>query len=367
MISTLERLVLRETLTAFSVIVIVLLLLILANTFVRLLAEVATGGISHELMMMLIGLNTVKLLAFVMPPAYFFSILWVVGRMYRNSEMTALNAAGISVFKLYRPLVIAAFPIALLVGMLALWILPLVKGEADQLKQELVSNIQLSGIRAGTFNEFQKGKLVVFAAESSPETSQLQQVFVQHQQHGEQGIVVAEKAQMRTDPASGESYIVLEDGYRYQGIEGKTEYSITAFGEYGVRMPHKSGAKGRTSLSARSSKALWHSDSSRDQAELQYRIGLPLSVFVLMLVGVPLAKSTPREGTYGRLIVAVVIYAIYMNLQKAAQEWMAEGLTASWLGTWWLPLTFLLLAAVFGYLNTIDFAIRKQGLFRRTA
>lgn len=365
MIKILDRMLFREVTKTFMVIVIVLLLLILANSFVHLLGKAAAGSISQELMLTLLGLSVLKLLGFVMPPAFFFTILWVLGRMYRNGEMAALSAAGVPTLRLYRPFLITALPVALAVSWLVLFVLPDAKAQADQLQREFAANINISGIKTGAFNEFQKGRLVVFAGAGDPGQAQLEQVFVQHQQHGKPGIVVADKARVEASE-DGSRYIVLEDGYRYQGIEGVTDFTVTEFSEYGVRMPGKAESSKKLRLSARSSKQLWQSGNLKERAELQYRIGAPVSVFVLMLISVPLAKSAPREGMYGRLITAVVIYTLYMNLQKAAQEWMAENITAPWLGTWWLSLLFVLLALGISYLGSVGFAVRRRR-YKRSA
>ena len=44
----------------------------------------------------LIGLNTLITLEILLPSAFFFSVLAAIGRLYRDSEMSAFYAAGIS-------------------------------------------------------------------------------------------------------------------------------------------------------------------------------------------------------------------------------------------------------------------------------
>ncbi len=83
---------LREVMKTLLVIVTVLLLLMLANTLVRFLGQAAIGVISNEIMLVLVAMTMLKLAGFIIPPAFFFSILWVMGRMYRDSEMIALSA-----------------------------------------------------------------------------------------------------------------------------------------------------------------------------------------------------------------------------------------------------------------------------------
>jgi lipopolysaccharide export system permease protein len=98
-------------------------------------------------------------------------------------------------------------------------------------------------------------------------------------------------------------------------------------------------------ISARNWRELWQSEDPAYQAELQYRLSLPLAVLAFTLVAVPLARSVPRQGIYGRLGIAVLVYLVFMNLQQLGERWMENGVTPHWLGMWWVP-ALLAMAAV---------------------
>ena len=362
--STIDKLIFREVIKTLLVIVVVLLLLMLANTLVRFLGKAALGVISSDLMLVLVGMNMLKLTGFVLPPAFFFSILWVMGRMYRDSEMIALAAGGVGLARLYRPFVITAIPVALLVGWLVMFMVPEARAYSEQMEFEHKANIQLSGIKAGTFNEFDKGKVVIYAGSTDDEKAELTDVFVQHIRHKETSVLVAESARIEVNAETGERFVVLEEGRRYQGEPGKTEYSLGRFSRYGLRMPDIKTSDGRDSLEARPTAELWRSTDLQARAELQYRLSVPLAVFALMLVSVPLARSLPREGVYGRLGIAVIIYVVYVNLQHVAEKWMATGATPDWLGTWWLALIMVLVALAINFFDSIGFVCRWRRMRR---
>ncbi len=358
---------LREVMKTLLVIVTVLLLLMLANTLVRFLGQAAIGVISNEIMLVLVAMTMLKLAGFIIPPAFFFSILWVMGRMYRDSEMIALSAGGVGMTRLYRPFFIAAIPVSLLVGWLVMFVYPDAKAFAEQLQFEHKANIQLSGIKAGSFNEFKKGGIVIYAGSTSDEKAELGDVFVQHIRQRKTSVVVAESAHIEANPETGERFVVMENGRRYQGEPGKTEYSLSNFARYGLRMPDIQTNAVRRSYKASSTQDLWPSDDLKARAELQGRLSAPLAVFALMLVSVPLAKSLPKQGVYGRLGIAVVIYTVYVNLQKVSEKWMATGATSDWLGTWWLPLSMVIIALLINYVDSVAFTTRWNRWRRRRA
>lgn len=80
--------------------------------------------------------------------------------------------------------------------------------------------------------------------------------------------------------------------------------------------------------------ALMASGELADRAELQWRIGVPLSTLLLGFLAVPLSRSQPREGRYGRLAIGLLVFIIYFNLLSAAKSWIEQGAIAPELGLW---------------------------------
>ena len=87
--------------------------------------------------------------------------------------------------------------------------------------------------------------------------------------------------------------------------------------------------------------------NSRDpehRAELQWRISVPLSTIILAIFAVPLARSQPRAGRYGRLAIGLLVFIVYFNLLSAAKAWVEKGEIDPTLGLWWVHGVFLLAA-----------------------
>lgn len=71
-------------------------------------------------------------------------------------------------------------------------------------------------------------------------------------------------------------------------------------------------------------------------AELEWRLSMPLSVIILGLLGVPLSRVNPRQGRFARLVPAVLIYIIYVNMLFVSRSWLEHGKISPWLGLWWV-------------------------------
>jgi lipopolysaccharide export system permease protein len=79
-------------------------------------------------------------------------------------------------------------------------------------------------------------------------------------------------------------------------------------------------------------------------AEIQWRIGVPLATIILGIFAVPLSRTQPREGRYGRLAIGLLVFIIYLNMLSASKAWVEQGTVSPALGLWWVHAVVLLLA-----------------------
>lgn len=341
--SVIDRMIASDIVKTLLTVLSVLLLIIATRRFLRILRQAIEGEISGETILSLLGLKIVGTVSILIPSAIFLTVLMVLGRMYRDNEMTILAASGAGIFRIFRAVLIVVIPLSVLIGSLSLVILPWSVKKAEEIMNVEEQTANIRGISAGKFSEYSHGDIVFYVEELS-DVNKMRNVFVQNRQHGKLGIINSEGGYVKKD-SSGSSYIVLENGYRYQGFPGTTDYSVTKFGEYGVRVDQKATAV-TTPREATSSIALWLSPLAADQAELQKRISIPLGALVLSLLAVPLARIAPRGGIYGNFLTAFLIYFSYENLMQVSQIWVVNRLIPPWVGIWWVYLLMLLVILI---------------------
>jgi lipopolysaccharide export system permease protein len=357
--------VLGQTLKVFGATTLVLMLALFAFGFVRLLGKVAAGGIPADVVLPLVGLELLRVLGLLVPPAFFMAVLFAIGRMYRDSEMSALATCGVGTFRIYRAVFGAALPVAIASGALVMFLLPLANQWIDVLRNSRSDVTELAGISAGQFNEYSRGDLVLYVESFSDDRSRLHNIFVQHRQRDKLGIVRAQEGYHFVDQPTGDRFLVFKDGHRYEGVAGTTEFNVSEFEEYGVRVRRSEIEARVPPRKARATLLLVGSPDVKDQAEFQYRLAAPLSVLAFTLISVPLSRSLPRQGVAGRLLLAVLVYFVFMNLQRAAGAWMENGVTPQWLGIWWVPLLMAMLAAILLLTDSLRFVAWRRRLFAR--
>jgi lipopolysaccharide export system permease protein len=99
------------------------------------------------------------------------------------------------------------------------------------------------------------------------------------------------------------------------------------------------------------------SSEPQEIAELHWRIGIPLATIVLAILAVPLSRSQPRQGRYGRLAIGLLVFIVYFNLLSAGKAWLEKGVVAPIAGLWWVHALMLSVA--------LALLAVQSGLFRR--
>jgi lipopolysaccharide export system permease protein len=273
----------------------------------------------------------------LIPPAFFFAVLYVVGRMYLDCEMVALASCGVGTLQLYRSLIIVVTPIALLTALLSLYVQPwMSRLSAELMNAQRGQATELAGISAGRFNEYSKGDLVLYVESIASERRRMRNVFVQQRKAGVLSLITAKQGYQYIDKESGGHYLVLEEGFRYEGSPGEADYRISEFERYGLRIKGAEGMAEKINRNSLTNSELLNSESIRDRAKFQFRIAQILGLLVFTMLALPLSRSMPRQGPLGRLVLAFVLYTLYLSLQGVAENWMIAGTTPEWLGTWWV-------------------------------
>ena len=142
---------------------------------------------------------------------------------------------------------------------------------------------------------------------------------------GSSEVVLSAQRGRRWQDETGAQYLLLLDGYRYEGRPGDAAFRIVRFEQHAVRIEAPDIVPSLRKQRARPTTELLGAQEPAAVAELQWRVSMPLSVLLLALLAVPLSRTNPRQGKYARLFVAVLVYLIYSNLLGVSNSWVARG------------------------------------------
>lgn len=356
MLVILDRFLIRDVLKTFLAVASVLLVILASNQLIRYLAVASVGNLSGDVLFRLLAVKLLGHLGLMLAPAFFIAVLLALGRMYRDNEIVALCACGIGRSRLYRAILFLVLPMTTLVGFLSFYVMPWSAEQAEVIQRQEEQSREIRGISEGRFNEIRDGKYIFYIQDLDEDALALRRVFVQGgDPGGSQSVITAQAGYKYRDPDSGELFLILEDGIRYEGQPGAADYRIAEFHRYGIRIEQPQVEETVDGRKTMSSLALLRSPDISHQAEFEWRLSVPVSMLVLTLMAVPLSRSSPREGRYGRLTLAILVYVTYSNLLAVAKSWMVRGAMPEWAGLWWVH--GLMLAATLAMLVT-GFGVR---------
>jgi lipopolysaccharide export system permease protein len=344
--AVLDRYLVKEVTQALFASTSVLVLIIFGHQGVRLLSEATEGRLPAESILPLLVLGGIDSLILLLPLSLLLAVMMTMGRLYRDHEMSALSACGISYGRLCRSVMLAAVPVAAVLAVLALLVSPWTARLADQIRSALESVAPLTGITPGRFIETGDENLVFFVGRVNEEHRLIEEVFIHSLQDGRTILETAARATQSIDPLSGDRLVLLRDGHRYEGLPGAADFRVLSFARHTVRIPLQRPAMAvEADSEARPTVALWGAAKPEAMAELQRRVSVPISAILLALLALPLSHSAPRQGRYGKLAIGIAIYIVYANLGQIVVSMVERGVLPASLGIWWVHLALLTLIA----------------------
>lgn len=318
----------------------VLLIILISNQLARVLSQAAANDFPRHVVLALIGLTSAGYLTVIVPIGFFLAIVLALGRLYHESEMAAIQSCGVGAQGLFRPIGLLGVLIAGLLAWLSFYAVPQASASAQAIRAEALREAQFGALEPGRFRSFSGGN-VVFYAERVDDNGILHNVnvFVDRPSADEKQSVlevwVAARAEQR-GVGQPEQTFVLYDGRRYEGIPGSGAFRTMQFAEGGIPVPLGNIVTGASKAEMKLTSELLASRSQEDLAELQWRFSTPLMALILMLIAVPLSRLRPREGRFGRIGLAVLVYFLYYQVLIAARTWVESGSVAAALGVWWV-------------------------------
>jgi lipopolysaccharide export system permease protein len=354
-VNLIGRYIFREALGSWLVVMLVLFLIFMTNQLADILGDAAADRLPRDAVLAIFGLTALRYLMFLTPITLFLGITLALARLNRDGEMAALSACGIGMTRLLVP--IGAFTLLLALGLswLALVLTPAASRRIEEIRFSAEQNVELSAIEAGKFVSPDSGETVIYAREVAGD--ELRDVFLQTQQDERVIVILAERGRRVVDPASGDQSFVLYEGRQYEGVPGESNFLRLEFDEATLPIRPDEEDEFVEVAAAKPTLELFRSNALADRAELHWRLSFPLSLFVLSLLAVPLSRTSPREGRYARLGMALFVYLIYNNLLSITRVWMERGLVGDEVGMWWVH-------AIVGLLGLLMLA-RESGWFVR--
>ncbi|MDR2678435.1 MAG: LPS export ABC transporter permease LptF [Zoogloeaceae bacterium] len=347
-----ERAARREFSHAAAGVFVALFAILISTQMLRLLGDAAGGRLDPQAVAALLGFSALNYLPVLLSLTLFIAILLPLSRAYRDSEMVVWSSSGLPLTAWLAPVLRFAWPIVVVIAVLALVLSPWAASQSADYRSRLEARNDATRIMPGAFQEASSGQRIVFVEQVDAEAGRVKNVFMTTVQDGRLGVVMAAQGAQETLP-NGDRFLMLTDGRRYEVEAGTPEFRMMTFQRYGVRLFDENVRDDR-GLRAIPTRDLWGSKHPREQGELLWRLGFPVSAALLAMLAVPLAFVNPRAGRSLNLLLAIVLFSLYNNFLSVSQALVARE-QISWQAALFLPHFTMLAVLALLFMKRLSF------------
>lgn len=334
----LRRYLIREIGTPFVAILALFVILFASYSTARFLTDAVNGILPSDVIASLIVLKTIIALEVLLPIALYLAVVAALGRLYADSEMTAMFAAGASPHVALRAAFQVSLVLAVLVGSLSLYMRPWAYRTSYLIRAEAEVRLDLRNLEGGNFYESPAGTRTIFLDRSRPKDSSSENVFVQFQLSSEATRAIYAAEAYLEGSAGGAQTVRFRNGRVYDLNRDGSRGRILKFKELALQLEPPTIESSEYRRKAMPSVELAASAAPADIAELQWRLSTPVSTLLLGLAGVSLSRRSRRGGgRHGRMVAAILVYATYYLLSISARTWVEHGTVGPAPGIWWVP------------------------------
>jgi LPS export ABC transporter permease LptG/LPS export ABC transporter permease LptF len=342
--SIIDRYVLRQLLPP-------MLLALLVFTFVLLipgLIEHAEAFIAKGVTPMVVGTAMLTLvpaaLALTIPMSVLVGLLVAFARLSSDREFVAMQACGLSLVRLLRPVGL----VAVLAWAATSYVYLVAVPESNQAFREIAFNVLASKAEGEVrprafFDEFPN--LVLYVQDVPATGGGWNGVFMSDRRGGSSAVYVARHGRVAIDRQKRTVEMLLESGARHT-TDAKGAYEVFQFDRLVIGLdpetyfPREGPQKGVNELTIAELRQrideLQKQGQSphNEQMKIHQKFSIPVACLVFGLIGIALGASNRRDGALGSFaqgLVVIFLYYVPMYLGPALTK---GGLISPWLAAW---------------------------------
>jgi lipopolysaccharide export system permease protein len=353
-----DRYILRELLVPFGLGIAIFTSILLIVRILKLVELVVNRGVPLLQILRLFSYILPAFLEVTVPMALLLAILVAFGRLSSDSEIIALRATGVSLYRLMVPVGILACVVAVLTFGLSAYARPWGNGLLREGLYEMVKNRVSAGIKAKVFNDEFAG-LVIYIDRIEPPGTQLYDILISDTRDPKLHNTVYARSGTVVSPEGSDTLTLrLADGGIYSTSAKDDGYQATRFTTYDITLDLdlaldelRSKPKEASEMTiaelrrAVAEREKLGEPSWTERVELQRKLSIPFACLVFAALGVPLGIQPSRAVHSRGFSVSLVLIFAYYLLMTLGQNLGERGALPASVAVW-LPNVALSIVAV---------------------
>ena len=357
-----RRYLVKQVLSTSLVVISLLTLIMMGGRLIKYFGVAAQGRLDASILFSIIGYRLPEFLTLILPLGFFIGLMLVFGRLYVDHEMAVLNGSGVSRNQLARLLVPLTVGFMVIQTFLMVWMAPwgIRQFEALTTSQAVRSGFDL--VRPKEF--ISSGPYTIYAGSLSEDRKNLTDIFFYQRAdtEGKPDVMILAKEATRVEMEDKTASVVdLTLGRRYEIFPNSPKYSQTEFEAYRLRLESDKEAKFESGEveALPIAKLIETRDDPVVASELGWRIFVPFTLIVALMLATALSEVSPRQGRYLKLFPALLIFASLIVALMAIKTRISK----DEIGIWAYPavlLVYAIAAAIFSRKQKLAPKLKKR-------
>jgi LPS export ABC transporter permease LptF/LPS export ABC transporter permease LptG len=348
--SIIDRYVVRQVLMPFLLGLLVFTFIFIIQPLLEYAESLVAKGVSSVVVAGLIARLVPQALAITIPMALLLALLITFGRLSADREFVAMQACGVSLRRLLRPVGLIAVSMWVFTSYVLIELVP----DSNQKFLDTVFNVasqRAEGeVKPRTF--FTDFPDFVLYVRDIPPTGGWYGVFIADVRPGQQSSVyLAERGRVSIDQQHKRIDMELLNATQH-AIDTKGNYTVQRFPRAVLSVDPASTFSGRTDKGirqmtiaelnaqiARNERTIDPASNApysthNERMEIHKRFSIPVACIVFALIGLALGATHRRDGALGSFVIGiVVVFAYYVPLMIGPSLVKGHYLPP-WLGMW---------------------------------
>jgi lipopolysaccharide export system permease protein len=354
-----SKYILKEIMTPFGVTVLVFTLIFLIGNLMQLIEMIVQKGVGLLNIARLLGYTLPFLFVYIIPMAFFISILLGLLRLSSDNEVTAMKASGVGFFQLLPPVLCLSLAAYFLTSFMAMVAQPWGEYSLKNLIFNLAVVQAKVTLKERVFNNDFKD--LVFYIQKVDNEGQMEDVFIFDQRQKDlPQTIVAKKGWLIPNPGKRSLSLRLENGTIYNvSLDSKSAQNIH-FKSYELALPleqmisdQKKRERSETELYVHELKEKIRQTPPGEkkyyiyQIEYYKKFSLPFSCLVFGMIAFPLGLQSRLAGRAWAIILGGTVFFIYYLFLSLAFSLGEKGSLPPIIGLW---LPNIVVGIIGGYL-----------------
>ncbi len=349
MLRTLDRYIIRETLPPFGLTLLILTFLLQIPTIMDVAEKLIAKGVTLPIIGRILLTLLPSSLALTIPISLLVGLLMALGRLSADREAVAMQACGVSLYRILRPIALMALVATASTAYIMMEAMPRANQTFRDITFRIIQAKAESDVRPRVFFE-EFPNLVLYVRDVQPNTRGWKGVFLADTRNpGETQLLTADRGHFVLEPAQRRVDLILEDGILHRSrTDAPSQYELQQFESLTVQLdpetvfPRQGLAPGDNEMTipqlrtkARQMREQGISPHNPIMA-IQRKYTIPVACLVFGLIALGLGVSHRKDGKNAGFVIGIAVVLVYYVLMYMGEA-LAKGQRVPAEFALWIP------------------------------